>query len=203
MLGKTKFLLEPILDLFYSVLVVLESLLEVVGHLLAEGRVGSDRVGEDDCRSLGGGISTAVLELLPVLERRDVEVQLGLIFEERQIRRFYLRHGVGGEGVLGSGTGTRGGLALLAAGAGELLAVLAALARSRLAGLALITWKLLTASATSTLLRLAAANSTLADTTGQGFVTVLTAFTGKFFTFPAWTLAFPLGFLTPWAALTV
>ena len=40
----------------------------------------------------------------------------------------------------------------LTEGAGELLAVLAALARSRLAGLALITWKLLTASATSTLL---------------------------------------------------
>ena len=162
--AKTKFRPQPIFDLFQPVLVVLESLLEVVGHLLAEGRVGSDRVGEDYCRSLGGGISTAVLELLPVLERRDVEVQLGLVLQERHLWRFYLCHGVGGEGGLGSGTDTRGDSALSAAGARGLVAGLAALTRSRLADLALVTWELFAAPATSTPRRRVLEDLTPADT---------------------------------------
>ena len=136
----------------------------MVGHLLAESRVGLDSVGEDYCRSLGGGISTAVLELLPVLERRDIEVQLGLVLQERHLRRLYLCHGVGGEGGLGSGTDTRGDSALSAAGARGLVAGLAALTRSRLADLALVTWELFAAPATSTLRRRVLADLTPADT---------------------------------------
>ena len=203
MFAKAEFLPQPLLDLLHSVLVVLQSLLEVVGHLLAESRVGLDSVGEDYCRSLGGGISTAVLELLPVLERRDVEVQLGLVLQKRHLRRFQSCHVVGDVGGLGPDTDTREGFALSAAGAGGLVAGLAAPAGSRLADLALVTWELSAAPATGALLRLVVTDFTLAGTLCWGFVTVRTTLTWEFSAHSAWTLTFQLGFLTPRAALTV
>ena len=131
------------------------------------------------------------------------QVQLGLVLQKRHLRRFQSCHVVGDVGGLGPDTDTREGFALSAAGAGGLVAGLAAPAGSRLADLALVTWELSAAPATGALLRLVVTDFTLAGTLCWGFVTVRTTLTWELSTPLAWTLTFQLSFLTPVAAVTV
>ena len=158
----------------------------MIRHLLAEGGVRLDSVCEDDGSPLVGWVTSKLLELLPVLESSEVEVQLCLVLENGQIRGFYRSKVV---------------LCHPAAAGLGLLTSRTALTRPLLAALTLITRELLTASAAATLQHLVLADWTLADTTF--FPAGLTALARRFLTLLAGTATLAACLMADTAAITV
>ena len=175
MFVEAELLPEPVRNLLHSILVILQSFLEVIRHLFAEGGVGLDCICEDDRRPLVGGVASELLEFLPILESSDIEVQLGLVFEGGQIRGFY-RSNV----VLCHDAGTGRFPTTSTALAGKFVASFTALTRPPLAALTLVTRILLTAPATLTLRWRLFANSALAETTLWCLLASLAALTECF-----------------------